>query len=209
MRQILGLLGVILVLALTSIASATNAESPKIPKNHVLHTWVKHPKPERVTKKFVPPADASSSYIRNVIIPYEASRYGGGPLNDRIWCESSYDDQAVNGKYGGLIQTDGAFWYEAGAWPSVISDHDLGVKMKTKKSVKRAVFKVRRWSNGKKTYNRIAIQHVPRTVIHRGKLPKDADWFHAWAAVRVGQRAVAGVGPTTFWACTHSGTGNY
>lgn len=206
MRKIFSTIIVLSALVYVALVSIGSAEAPKI---EVLHEWKKHPKPERVVKKFIPPADASGSYIVNVIIPYEAERYNTTPISDRVSCESSYNDNAKNGRYGGLIQTDEAYWWESGAWPSVVADKDLSVKMKQKKRVKRKVFLVKKWSTGKKTYKQIGTQFVRRVVIDRGKLPENADWFHAWAAIRVGTRAVAGVGPTTYWACPHSGTGNY
>lgn len=202
----LALLSVIAALAFTSIALASDTTETKSTRTQVEHTWVKHPHPERVVKSFTPPSTPSPSYVTNVIIPYEATRYGGGPLYDRIGCESNYQYNATNGTYNGLIQTSPAFFNPA--WEDAIHDKDLGVKLKSKKRVTRDVFKVSLWNTGKKTYRRIAVQHVPRIVIKKGQLPKNASEWDGWAAVRVGQRAVAGVGPTTYWACTHNGS-NY
>lgn len=206
-KPYLALLCVMAMLAFTSIALASGTTGTKPIGPQVEHTWVKHPHPERVFKHFTPTSTPSPDYVKNVIIPYEAARYNTSPITDRVECESSFDYGASNGTYGGLIQTDGAFWYgSSDAWPAVVNDHDLGVVMKRKKRVARNVYKVRLWSNGKKQFKRVAIQHVPRTIIQKGKLPETADWFHGWAAIRVGERAVAGVGPTTWWACTHEGS---
>lgn len=203
-KRYLALLSVIAVLAFTSIAWASDTNEIHLTKPQVEHSWIKRPHSERVVKSFTPPSSPSSSYVTNVIIPYEARRYGGGPLYDRIGCESGYQYNATNGTYNGLIQTSPAFF--GPAWSDVIQDKDLGVKLKSKKNVTRGVYKVRLWSTGKKTYNRIAVQHIPRIVIKKGQLPKNASEWHAWAAVRVGQRAISGHGPTTYWACTHNGS---
>ncbi len=197
-------LAIVSAMAMSSIAWASEDSESKPSKPQVLHQWKKRPKSERVVKRFVPTGSPSSSYVQNVIIPYEAERYGTSPIYDRVECESTYNHAATNGTYNGLIQTNYAYW--GPAWGDVLAEGDLGVTFKTKKRVARGVYRVRLWDNGKKTFNRIAIQHVRRVIVQKGRLPKDATEWHGWAAIRVGTRAVAGVGPTTYWACTHNGS---
>lgn len=206
MRKSILIIVALVIFTSVAVVGVGSAASPTNNKPEVLHQWTKRPNPERVIKKFEPPGDASGEYIINVIIPYEAGRYHTSPITGRVECESGFRDNVTNGQYGGLIQTDEDYWYDAGAWPSVVADGDLSIKMKSKKKVKRKVFRVKLWDTNKKTYKQIGTQFVRRVVVKQGKLPENADWFHAWAAIRVGTRAVAGVGPTTYWACTHNGS---
>lgn len=198
----------VVAIALSVILPSAFAQEPvsKDPiKPTVEHQWVKKPHNERVVRHFIPWAHPTVAQVKNVIIPYEAHRWGGGPIYDRVACESGFHWDATNGTYNGLVQTSGDFWWGAGAWPSSPRD----VTLHNSKRVVRGVYLIRLWSDGHKSFQRIRNAYVKRTVIRKGMIPRTANEWHGWAAIRVGQRAVGNDGPTTYWACIHNGSGHY
>lgn len=129
-----------------------------------------------------------------IILREEQRRWGGPWLGNRVACESGYSWSATNGQYAGLLQF-GPIWHSM--WPGT----PRGVKYVDTYKVKVPIVRHTTWTNGRKTKATIGKVKQKRTVIRKGRLPRYPDAFHGWAAIRVGQRAVSGDGPTTGWAC--------
>lgn len=124
----------------------------------------------------------------------EQRRWGGPSLMNRILCESGGSWSATNGQYLGLLQF-GPIWWSM--WPGT----PRGVKLKTRKVWDAPVRRWVRWSGGRWTSKVIGRVRQTKSIIRSGRLPRNPDQTHGWAAIRVGQRAVSGDGPTTGWAC--------
>lgn len=167
------------------------------PKPRVVRSWVKKPRPIRKVKRFKPWAHPSPEKVRQ-IITWEQQRWGGPSLMSRVWCESKYLWHATNGQYRGVLQF-GPIWETM--WAGTPRD----VKIVKRTEVKRAKFRIRIYSDGTRKRKRIGKVWVRKTVIKKGMLPKHPSPYHAWAAIRVGQRAVSGHGMTTSWSCGLNG----
>jgi len=165
---------------------------------HVVRVRIKRPKPIRKVRRFKPWATPSPEKVKQIII-WEQQRWGGPSLMGRVWCESKYLWHASNGQYRGVLQF-GPIW--SSMWPGTPRD----VKIVKKTTVKRHKIRITRYSDGTRKRKKLRKVKVPKTVILKGKLPKNPSPFHAWAAIRVGQRAVSGHGPTTSWECNLDGT---
>lgn len=140
------------------------------------------------------PWSQPSVYQVEVILREEQRRWGGPWLGNRVACESGYSWSASNGQYGGLLQF-GSIWYSM--WPGT----PRGVKYVEKRKVKLPIVRHTTWTDGTTTKTTIGKLTQRQRIIRKGKLPRNASPYHGWAAIRVGQRAVSGDGPTTSWAC--------
>ena len=165
---------------------------------HVVRTRVKRPRPIRKVKRFVPWATPSPSQVSKIIV-WEQRRWGGPSLAARVWCESKNRWNAVNGPYRGVLQF-GPVWESM--WPGT----PRGVRVVKRSRVRRPKVRITRYSDGTRKIKRLGKVWVRKTVILKGRLPKNPSPFHAWAAIRVGQRAVSGHGPSTGWSCDLNGT---
>jgi len=140
------------------------------------------------------PWSQPSIYQVEIILREEQQRWGGPWLGNRVACESGYNWSATNGQYAGLLQF-------GSIWSSMWAGTPRGVKYKDTFKVKLPIVRHTTWTDGHKTKAKIGKVTQKRTVIRKGKLPRYPDAYHGWAAIRVGQRAVSGDGPTTSWAC--------
>jgi hypothetical protein len=159
----------------------------------------KPPKKVRREKKFTPTATPSPSEV-HYIIKHEARLWGGGGIYHRVECESTNRWNASNGTYHGLIQTNSAYWNRA--WPGT----PRRVVIKNTKKKRKPVYTYTTYSDGSVEKEKTGSVKQKIKIAKIGKLPKGASYMHGWAAIRVGQRAVGGQGPTTYWACTHRGS---
>ena len=178
--------------AVEAIASQNekNNQEPYIEKEHF------HKPPKNVKKKikFVPTATPSTSEVYK-IAALEQKRWGGPSLINRIYCESTLNWSVTNGQYRGLLQF-GPIWDSM--WPGT----PRKVIIKSNKTIEKKVYRYRKWSHIDKWIKKPSGSIRQKVNIVRvGKLPKYPDPYHGWAAIRVGQRAVSGDGPTTSWAC--------
>ena len=189
---------VILATSISAISISTASES----KNQIKKTkptvtkekWHKPPKNVKKKVKFVPTGEPSVSEVY-AIAAHEQAKWGGSTLVNRIRCESNFNWAAGNGQYQGLLQF-GPVWNSM--WPGT----PRKVVVKNKKIVKKKIVRYRKWSHIKgwiKKPRRTVKQTVHITKV--GKLPSYPSPYHGWAAIRVGQRAVSGHGPTTGWEC--------
>ena len=164
-------------------------------KPHIVkEKWHKPPKRVKRKARFTPTARPSTSEVYE-IAAHEQSRWGGPTLINRIRCESSFNWAATNGQYRGLLQF-GPIWDVM--WPGT----PRMVVVKDTKTVKKKIVRYRKWSH-MESWVRKPMWTVNQKVfiVKVGKLPKYSSPYHGWAAIRVGQRAVSGDGPTTGWAC--------
>ena len=166
---------------------------PAKPKRKLVRSFVKRPKPIRKVKRFEPWASPSPAKVKK-IIELELKRWGGPSIMRRVGCESTYRWNATNGRYRGLLQF-------GPIWRAMWAGTPRGVKIVRKTKVKRAKFRIRIYSDGTRTRKRIGKVKVRKRVILKGKLPRNPSPYHAWAAIRVGQRAVSGHGMSTYWEC--------
>ncbi|MBA2240045.1 MAG: hypothetical protein H0W09_02185 [Solirubrobacterales bacterium] len=151
------------------------------------------PKRDRVRRRFIPEAQPSPHQALR-ISRLERERWGGPSIDDRMRCESRLLWNATNGSFRGLLQI-GSWWEYA--YPKT----PRGVTVRRTKHRRAPVIRVRRWSDGRVDRDRIGSRRQRLDVILEGKLPRNASPYHGWAAIRVGQRAVSGDGPSTYWEC--------
>ena len=164
------------------------------PTRYVVRSKVVRPKKHiNRTRHFTPTCCPSSSEVGR-IADLEQARWGGPSIRGRIYCESRNNYGATNGSYRGLLQI-GSWWNYA--WPRTPRDVTVKDEFWHKVWVKR----VRRFNTGalQRFKTRKVRQHVH--LKKEGKLPDGASPYHGWAAIRVGQRAVSGDGPSTAWSC--------
>lgn len=176
--------------AVEAIASEKVKQGPHIEKEYF------HKPPKNVKKrvKFVPTGTPSVSQVYK-IADLEQKRWGGPSLINRIHCESTLNWSVSNGQYRGLLQF-GPIWDSM--WPGT----PRKVVIKVKKTIKKPIVRHRKWSHIDRWFKKpVKYVNQNRYITKVGKLPKYPDPYHGWAAIRVGQRAVSGDGPTTSWAC--------
>lgn len=183
-----------LVVAASSVALANPTTDSKPAPRVVSQHFDRPPDVVRKHQKFTPEAHPSVSEAHE-IAALEQQRWGGPSLANRIECESHWNWAADNGTYNGILQF-GPIWYSM--WPGTPRD----VKLKSHKYDRKKVWLVQRLSNGAKKRIIDHYKRVKVVKIKEGKLPAGSDAFNAWAAIRVGQRAVSGDGPSTAWSCS-------
>jgi hypothetical protein len=185
---------VVAVALLFSGVAAAYTETKQEPTDrYIVDTWTVKPKKKIKTKrKFKPTATPSVSEVK-WIAAHEQKRWGGPSVLGRIYCESRYQWNATNGQYRGLLQIGSIWGYLWDGTPRTIT-------IKKVKRVRKPVWRYRAWSDGSQGRIRLRYKRVKKITIKKGKLPKSADPYHGWAAIRVGQRALAGY-KTTGWAC--------
>lgn len=177
------------VLAAGSINIAAADESPFLVSEHVTIP----PKHKTIRKHFRPWAHPTAGQVR-IILHEEQKRWGGPHLGGRVACESGYRWWATNGQYRGLLQF-------GPIWGSMWSGAPRGVRYVTTHKRKKPIRRHRHWSDGRWTHHTVRNRIQVIRVIRHGRIPRSATPFHGWAAIRVGQRAVSGDGPSTGWEC--------
>lgn len=164
------------------------------PGPYVVHSKVVKPKRHvKRVRHFHPDAHPSPSEVYK-IERLEQERWGGPSIRNRVYCESRNLWNATNGQYHGLLQI-GSWW--SYAWSQTPRD----VRIKRVVTRRMPVYKVKVYDTGKRTKTRIRSRRQRVSRIKKGHLPSGADAYHGWAAIRVGQRAVSGDGPSTSWSC--------
>lgn len=157
-------------------------------------SWLQKP-PGTIVKRHqvIPLAHPSPAQVVQ-IAKAEQARWGGPSPLRRINCESGYRWDAVNGPYRGLLQF-GPVWQSM--WPGT-PRRVVEVRVKHRKArAKRFTLRLDgtiKKSRGPKVRQRVI-------MIRRGMLPRYPSPFHGHAAIRVHQRAIAGVIPSTGWEC--------
>lgn len=164
------------------------------PGPYVVRTYKLKPRKHVHRRKhFTPDCCPSPSEVGR-IADLEQRRWGGPSIRGRIYCESTNNYLATNGQYRGLLQI-GSWWSYAYA------QTPREVVLRDEHKRKRPVYRVKVYDTGRKERHRIRrmtqIVHVKKV----GRLPSGASPYHGWAAIRVGQRAVSGDGPNTYWEC--------
>ena len=160
-----------------------------------LDTKITRP-PKRVTeriKDWEPWSEPTPAQVI-AIAASEQSRWGGPSIVGLLSCESGLSWSATNGQYAGLAQY-GPIW--SSMWPGT----PRGVKFVESRTQVRPIERHTLWSNGRWTHRKIGKVKQKQKIVRIGRLPRNATPFHGYAAIRVTQRAFAGVGPTTSWAC--------
>lgn len=160
----------------------------------LLRTVTHTPKAKRVRHKRYHPPKAPS--YRQVVwmANLEQRRWGGPSLLNRIQCESGGYWAASNGQYQGLLQF-GPIWWSM--WPGT----PRGVRFTTRERRTYPVLRIQVWSDGKRVRQQIGKRRQLLITKYKGKLARNSTPLDAHAAIRVGQRAVSGDGPTTGWSC--------
>jgi hypothetical protein len=160
-----------------------------------VHSFVIEPKRKiRRKREFTPDAAPSPDRVIE-IAALEQARWGGPSIVGRMQCESGLDHDVVNsGGYAGLLQF-------GPIWGSMYAVTPRDVKLRHTSSRTAPIRRITWWSDGRR--QRTVIRRITQQVVtvKRGMLPADAGPTHGWSAIRVGQRAVSGDGPTTGWSC--------
>lgn len=205
---------VVLALALPSIALADDQDSDGIEDSNDRCVLVvgepEHlgcPFPVRIDTKITRPPKRISSTVKGwkpyahptsqqvVAIAASEQRLWGGPsIVGLLSCESGLSWSATNGQYQGLAQY-GSIW--SSMWPGT----PRKVRFTDSRTKVRPIQRHTLWSDGHWTHKRIGKVRQKQKVTRIGRLPRNATPFHGYAAIRVTQRAFAGVGPTTSWSC--------
>lgn len=175
----------------TSLELGTIApERPTVVSRHT-----KRPrKVVRKVRRFTPDAHPSPKRVRE-IIAIEQRIWGGPSIARRVDCESDFRWNATNGQYRGLLQI-GSWW--ATAWPQT----PRKVVLRKVKFRRKPVIRITRYSDGRVERKVVGKMRQKVVRLRKGKLPADASPYHGWAAIRVGQRAASGAGPSTMWECS-------
>jgi len=193
------LAAILLVLLLATGAYSGSSQAAKVSPNLLPAKPTKvtyHHPPKSVVHKvrFQPWAEPTRQQI-DLIMSHEQEIWGGISLYDRINCESRFDVYATNGQYRGLLQI--------GSWWESVYPYDTPrqVSLKETRLVKKPVIKLTTFSDQHVEREIVRRKNLKVIIIRKGALPVDADPYHAWAAIRVGQRAISGVGESTGWSC--------
>jgi len=186
---------IIIAASLGIYLSSTSESEAKSKKAYVVkEKWHKPPKNVKKNVKFVPTGTPSVSEVYEIAAS-EQAKWGGPTLINRIRCESTFNWSAGNGQYQGLLQF-GPIWDSM--WPGT----PRKVVLKNTKTVNKKIVRYRKWSHLRgwiKKPRKTVKQKVH--ITKAGKLPSYPSPYHGYAAIRVGQRAVSGHGPTTGWEC--------
>lgn len=173
--------------------AAATTEEPSEPT--VLRTRIDRP-PDTVLRKsrFDPEAHPSPAEVHR-IAELERARWGGPSIIGRIDCETggTFNWAATNGQYRGLLQIGPVWGYLYEGAPRKVRTRERG-------HVRRAVRRITLYSDGHRERDLLRMKRVDLIHTRVGRLPSGADPYHGWAAIRVGQLAVAG-GRTTSWDC--------
>lgn len=170
-------------------SAAVPAASQPPPQASIANVRFVHPK-RAVHRhaKFTPTSTPSVAYVRDVILPYEARRYGVSlsHLRARVACESGYRWWASNGQYHGIGQFASSTY-----WRGVSTLGSRKVVHVTRHTRKRPVIRIRTYTDG--TITREERWRVTQTVIVRrvGKL-RPGVAFDAWTEARIMAQAIAG-----------------
>lgn len=164
------------------------------PGPYVVHSKTVRPKRHvRRVHHFQPESTPTATQVHK-IEDLEQARWGGPTLRNRVWCESGDRWYAANGQYHGLLQI-GTWW--SYVWPKT----PRGVRLTSHDKRPAAVYRVKVYDTGKRVHKRVGSRSQRVTRVKKGKIAANASAYNGWAAIRVGQRAVSGDGPSASWEC--------
>jgi hypothetical protein len=199
MRRAIGALAALAVIVVLPTASAEQTE-PTMARARVAKV-VKNPKPHvTLVRRFTPPASPSPGYVRTVIIPAEARRWGVGlwRLSNRIACESRFRYWAHN-----QSGASGLGQFMPSTWSRALRSWSRGVRLRSVRTrlVRRRVTLL--YDDGSRNVVRGRLVRRRVTVVQRGLLPRWPGIYHGWASVRGAARALAGRGQVGAgeWSC--------
>jgi hypothetical protein len=155
-----------------------------------------------LVRKFTPDATPTPQYVRAVIIPHEAARWGVSQswLYGRISCETGgrFEYWAHNPSgASGLAQFMPSTWTRALRYWS----REVRLVRRVTDVVRRKV--VLLYSDGSRNVVRGRAVRRRVTVVRKGLLPRWPSVYHGWASVRGAARAMAGLGAvrSSEWSC--------
>lgn len=156
-----------------------------------------HKRVHRV-RRFSPPAHPTSSYVFNVILPYEAARAGASlsTLTRRVSCESHGNWWANNGQYNGI----GQFAYST--FTRGLSSIGSRQVTLTSKKIRRMYSRVYRfWSDGRVTRSKGRVRRQRVITKHVGYV--STAYSDAWTQARIMAQANAGKSAVSDseWSC--------
>jgi hypothetical protein len=182
-----------------TVTQETVSAAAVAPRTRVSSRVVRPRRVLRLRSRFTPTARPSVAQVF-WIARLEAERYGvsaAGLLN-RIRCESTYRWYESYTGHLGLLQFLPETWARG-----VSSMGSRRVSYVKKRTRRKAVFRVSRWSDGSRDRVRTGI--VSQRVVHQfiGALPRNPSIWHGWAQIRVGAQAMAGRSAVSSseWAC--------
>lgn len=192
---------IVLVIVTTAFANSTKPEVQKAEQPVVISKKESAAPKYRVirVKNWKPWAHPSPFQVKQ-IANWEQKKWGGPSLLRRINCESTFNWAADNGTYEGVLQF-GPVWNSM--WPGT----PRKVRMVEIRHPRLKVVEITVFSDGSTKRKVVRRFRATRKVVKTGKLPEYKNLKypggpkHAWAAIRVGQRAVSGDGPSTSWEC--------
>lgn len=198
----------VLVMFAVTMTTATGQEQPpvasadsSVPPAKPVVVATRFIRPARVvhrTASFTPPAAPSVGFVRDVILPYEAARWGASlsHLRARAYCESHFQWNAVNGQYRGIGQfASSTFWRGVGTLGS------RKIAFTSTRTRALPVMRIRTYSDGN-------VERMPRWRIHQrvvtrhvGRLRVVA--FDAWTEARIMAQAMVGRSAVhdSEWSC--------
>lgn len=203
MRKALVALTLLVALAAAAGTQAQENTSPQEPATMPAKTRTGKQvhRPRKVVtrvRKWALPATPPPSYVRTVIIPHEAALWGVSAswLSSRVACESTYRWNARNGQYMGVLQ------FGWNAWGRAWATMPKRVEKRSSRSRLRRSKVVLLYSDGSRKVVRGRLHRQLVITKHRGRLTQNTP-YHAWAAVRGGARAMAGLGGVrnSEWGC--------
>lgn len=190
----------VLVFAFTVPIGGAASEGPPAPRARTAKL-VKDPRPHvRIVRRFTPTAAPTAAYVRSVIIPAEAKRWGVSfwRLYKRIGCESRFHYWAHNGS-----GASGAGQFMPGTWTRALRNWVRGVRLRSSSTrlVHRRVTLL--YSDGSRKLVRGRLVRRRVTIVRHGLLPRWPSIYHGWASVRATARALAGRGRVGAgeWSC--------
>lgn len=194
-RNLIILLFVILLAAF--LIQQCSTESAASEKPHIVkEKWYHPPKQVKNTKKFTPWDNPTNKQMR-MINRWETSRWNSPSLLGLAWCESGYRAKVSAGVYGGYFQ------YNLSYWPGIWKKIPKGVKVTIKRVVDKPIVRFRKWSHIDGWIRReMSSVNQTRYLVLRGRLPKNTDPMHGWAAWRATAYIFGGHYPgTVTWEC--------
>jgi hypothetical protein len=166
-------------------------------KPHIVkEKWYHPPKQVKNVKRFTPWHNPTNKQMR-MINRWETNRWNSPSLLGLAWCESGYRAKVSAGVYGGYFQYNLSYW--PGIWDKIPKD----VKVVHKRVVKKPIVRFRKWSHIDGWIRReMSDVNQKRYLVLKGKLPKNADPMHGWAAWRATAYIWGGHYPgTVTWEC--------
>lgn len=134
------------------------------------------------------------------IAELEQEVWGGPSIVGRIDCETG--GKFTWSSYNSSSGASGVLQFLAGTWAAMWPGTPQDVRWVLHERRRRAPIVLwQLWADGSKTHEVVGHRRQRVRVILRATLPENPGPDHVTAAIRVGQRAVSGDGPSTSWEC--------